>query len=88
MAVLRLLERTSVPFWHGGVLIGFHLLADVLVLQGMASTRLRTLSISVLVATQSFVTARIVWRAVRSQIYASAIFSAVLLTAFGFLSLL
>jgi diguanylate cyclase (GGDEF)-like protein len=86
--VLRLIQNSSVPFWHGGVLLGVQAIVDALRVTGAVHTRARITSMGILVAIQCFVTASVLWHHARRQVRAPAIFSAVLLLAFGGFNLL
>lgn len=88
VAVLRLIHDSSVPFWHGGVLLGLQAIVDVLRLTGPVHTRGRIISISILVALQCFATATVLWHLAQRRVRAPAIFSAVLLITFGIFNLL
>ena len=83
VAVLRLMERTEVPFWHGGVLLGVQALVDSFCINGTLNPRGRIISISLLVAVQSFATAFLLWRLARRQVRASALFNSLALLSFG-----
>lgn len=87
VAVLRLIQNGSVPLWHGGVLLGVQAIVDVLRITGFANGRVRIVTIGILVAIQCFVTATELWHLARRQIRVPALFSAVLLTAFGLFNL-
>ncbi len=88
VAVLRLVHDTTVPFWHGGVLIGIMGLVDGLRVTGVATHSARIVAIGILVAIQCFVTASVLWGLARRKIRPPAIFSIVLLTLFGLFNLL
>ena len=87
VAVLRLVQNTEVPFWHGGILLGLQAMVDVLRLTGMLRAAARPASLGVLVAIQCLVTATVLWHLARRQVRAPALFSSVLLTAFGVFNL-
>ncbi len=83
VGVLELIQNKSVPFWHGGLLLGMQAVVDVLRLSGAISLRPRVAVLGLLVAVQSFATALVLCRLARRQIRAPSVFSAVLLLAFG-----
>lgn len=87
VAVLRLIQNATVPFWHGGVLLGVQAIVDVLGLTGAVPPNARVVSIGILIAIQCLVTATVLWHLARRQIRAPAVFSAVLLMAFGIFNL-
>ena len=82
VAVLQLIQNKSVPFWHGGLLLGTQAMVDALRLSGAISLRPRIAVFGLLVAVQSFTTALVLYRLARLRIRAPALFSAVLIFAF------
>lgn len=83
VAVLRLVEETDVPFWHGGLLLGAQAIVDGFAMSGAVGFRGRVISISLLIALQSFATAVVLWRLARRQVRAPAVFNSVTLVLFG-----
>ncbi len=83
VAVLRLVEEREVPFWHGGLLLGVQALTDGFAMSGAVGIRARAISISFLIAIQSFTTALVLWRLARRQVRAPALFNSFLLLSFG-----
>ena len=87
VAVLSLVDEENPPFWHGGVLLGVQTLVDCFVLGGSLHFRARVISISLLLAAQSFTTGGFIWRLARRQVRAPGLFNAWILFAFGLFNL-
>lgn len=87
VAVLRVLERRSIPLLRGALLLLTQLAVDTLWIDGHLSFQFRILSISILVAAQSAVTAHRLLREPQSEARAPAVFISVLLIGFGILNI-
>ena len=87
VAVLRVLERDSVPLTRGVFPLLIQALVDALCLTGHTAMYLRVISLSLLVAMQSAVTAIVLWRSTRKGVRAPSVFVAVLLLGFGLFNL-
>ncbi len=86
-AVLQLAHRKRVHYWHGALVLGVQLAVDSARLAGYPSARPRIVSIGLLVALQSLVTAQVLWRLAHARLRAPALYSAVLLLGFAALNL-
>lgn len=83
VAVLRLVDDSDLPFWHGGLLLGLQALIDGFVMHGELGWRARVISLSLLVAIQGMTTAVVLWRLAQRQVRAPALFNSLVLFAFG-----
>ncbi len=88
VAVLRLVDDSDVPFWHGGLLLGLQALVDGFVMHGVVGWRARVVCLSLLVAVQGMVTAAALWRLAQRQVRAPALFNSVVLFAFVLVNLI
>lgn len=83
VAVLKLSRKKKVHYWHGALVLGVQLGVDAAAFAGDHRFHPRVISIGLLVAFQSAVTARVLWRFANGRVRAPAVYSAVILLGFG-----
>lgn len=88
VAVLQLAPRKDLHLWHGAVLLAVQTATDVLCLTGVLDVHRRVLCLRLLMALQSVVTARVLWRFASGKLRAPAIYSVVLLVGFAVFNVL